>query len=252
MAEDQPVAPNKRKVFEKVPCDCLVDLPILSAMVWFENHPMLKELSVRKRLSSLFPREALLGIASGYWGTSPSSLIPRGHPGYRSDLQLPTFALSRANERKPLFLSTMRGKVGLLEKVLSDNLLVGGFDVQFVKPEDKRVDGLITGIFLPWPELDFYDVFHAKGKNSLGLRKTTYPDLDRDLDRYRRSLTQQLPDFGSLKSIHKYLHGLELISVLMQHQACLELRGMAKKKMTVDVKDPDWFLSLLMMSGRVS
>lgn len=245
MADDQPTAPDKRKVFETAPCDCLVDLPTMNAVLWFENNPLLSDVKVRKRLSSLFPREALLGIGSGYWGTLPSSVIPKDHPGYSSERQVPDFVLTRATERKPLFLSTMRGKVGLVEKVLSDNLLVGGFDVQFVQADDKRLDGLITGLFLPWPEMDLYDAFHSKGKRKLGYRKTNDAELDRELDHYRRSLTLQTPDFSALKHVHKRLHDLEWISVLAQNKACIEFSGLTKKKSTIDSKDPDWFLNLL-------
>ena len=34
-------------------------------------------------------------------------------------------------------------------------------------------------------------------------------------------------------------------SVLMQHQACLEFKGLTKKKLSINVQDPDWFLDLL-------
>lgn len=242
MAEDQ--NPAKKNAQEKIQCENLLDLPMISAVLWSDNAKLTQE--IRRRMSTLFPREALRQIATGHWSNLQSSLIPKSHPGYDLAIATDAFALSRSNDRKPLFLNTVRGKIGLPEKVISDTLLVGGFDVQFVSNEDERLDGMVTGIMIPWPEMDMFDAFHSKGRNVLGRRKNFDTELDKEFDIYRRSLTQQTPDFKALKRIHKHLHRLEWVSVLMQHQACLEMRGMAKKK-KIEVKDPDWFLDLLTM-----
>lgn len=245
MADEHSVSLDSKKVFEKEPCACFVDLPLVSALIWTASPGM--STAVRKKLSSLIPREALRGIAAGYWATDISSLIPMNHPGYDKTLPNHTFVLTRAKERQPLFLSSIRNQMGLVEKVVSDNLLVGGFDIQFVSPKDPRVGGLLTGIFLPWPGLDLYDAFHSKGKQLLGRDKTaSLPALDQLLEDYRFSLTQRNPDFSLLRKIHGALFEQEFVSVLMQHQACLRFRGVGgSPKGAIDVRDPDWFLDLL-------
>ncbi len=249
MSESHIPALEKHKFLEKTPCENLIDLPLMSSVIWYEKDHI--QQNIRKRISSLFPREALRKIASGSWAEDPSSLIPKNHPGYDSTLHVPKFVLSRSNTRTPLYLSTQRERIGLVEKVLSDTLMVGGFDVQFVSIQDPRLEGLISGIFIPWPDLDLYDSFHSKGRSTLGQSKKVHPELDRVLEKYRKSLTYQQPDFNLLKIIHKNLYELESISVLMQHKTCLETKGLVKKKLSIDVKDPDWFLSVLMTTGGV-
>lgn len=249
MAESQETAIGKRDFLKTSPCSCLLDIPLISAVVWMDHNSLSQD--KRKLLSSLFPREALLRTGAGYWGSLSSSVIPKNHPGYDQSLTYRKFSLTQRKNREPLMLSSVRGKVGLVEKIYADSLMASGFDVQFLPKEDTRVDGMITGLLIPWPSLDLFDSFHSKGKEVLGRRKSFSPELDKALEEYRVSLTHESPNFQALKKVHKLLYDLEWVSVLMQHQICLETVGL-KKKTKIEVKDPDWFIDLLTQTGGVS
>jgi hypothetical protein len=241
---------GKIDIREQKSCECLMDTPLFSAVIWYDT-PKLTQ-TLRKHMSTLFPRDAFLKIGAGHWGALTPSLVPRHHPGFNHSISIPKFSLTPSQERVSLFLSSAQGKIGLLEKVWSDNLIVGGVDVQFVPQEDPRVDGLITGLFVPWPELDLYDSFHSKGKSILGRRREFSKGLDKVLEQYRESLTREIPNFESLRRIQALLYHEEWVSVLLQHKICLKWIGLEKKKVIMNIKDPDWFMNILTQLGGVS
>lgn len=239
-----PKRPEERNPLQTVPCASHVYVPLASAVIWNLTKPWLQDAHVRKALASLFPRKTLLQAGASSWGSLSDSLIPENHPGFESLAQKSAPGVLKFAH--PIRFSSVRDDVGLVEKVLLESLKNGGVEAEFVPLSRKEHDAFLTGLFLPWPEMDLFDRFHSEGRAVVSKNLPHLPELDRLLSSYRNSLTRQQPDFSLLRKINRLLVEWEFVSVLVHHKACMEFPDMVKKEaVNVKEKDPDWFINFL-------
>ncbi|MBI2603600.1 MAG: hypothetical protein HYW48_11160 [Deltaproteobacteria bacterium] len=246
MADVLSARPEERNPHNEGQCSALIKLPMASVVIWNLKKPMLQNPHVRNEIADSFPRDTLLLSGAGNWGTTSSSLIPEGHPGYSAVRRKKRPAGSWKPDQALKF-SSVRGEMGLVEKVLLDGLKARGIAASLIPMNDGGYDGLMTGVFFPWPEMDLFDRFHSQGLSIIGGNDAApqQGQLDSLLRDYRTSLTRTHPDFALLRKISHLLGERELVTVLIHHKACLELPGMIKRNADIREKDPDWFLALL-------
>ncbi len=241
-------------VKDKAPCPYPVDLEMMSVIVWNTQRKSLQSAKTRQLMTQLSPRRALLVGGASLLGEVPSSLIPKGHPGFDEKVLVRKFdsrAYRNSKEKTPpLTLSSIRQEMGLLEKVLIDSYRSSGLDISFVaKPKDlSQIDGLISGLIIPWPEASFLKQFHSKSNEQKEGDSFSLSLLDKELDKvleaYAESLSFEKPQFELLKKIHRTLYEAEPITVLLQHKACLKIQGLPLKE-PVKTNNPDWFKILI-------
>ncbi len=68
--------------------------------------------------------------------------------------------------------------------------------------------------------------------------------MDRLLEQYAISLTEEAPNFQILRKIHKKLFEMETMTVIVNHHACLKDANGVERK--INLKDPDWFRKLVL------
>ena len=266
------IRPEKRPPDRPAKCNNQFQLPFLTSIIWNTKANPINQTKVRQLLTNLTPRGALLRSGSGYAGTLLSSVIPRNHPGYDDKILVRPFSAIRAAEgfknlgfnrpqgdqdrlnhnQKPfqLTLMSMRPKLGILEKVIADSFMSIGILVHYEKYDPKqlnsaRIHGVVTGIHLPWPDMNFLNNFHSKAKPQFPFLSLEQKSLDHLLENYAVSLTENTPDFSILKKLHRELYTLEPMTVILQHHACLDFKK-AKTNVAIDVRDPDWFRKVLL------
>lgn len=270
MPDSFSVDPAKRPPDKKAYCPNPIHTPFLTAITWNVAQKQLANAKFRYILTSLTPRGSLLRAGAGFAGELQSSLIPRNHPGYQAKVLVRPFDLQASSEqlaslgyvrpqgdkvrldldKTPLSLNLVsnREKPDLLEKVLADSYMAVGINVQYVKQNKRqqtKVDGVVTGIYLPWPDMNFLSHFHSSQKSKFPFWNIGNRKLDQDLEAYAVSLTKANPDFNKLQKIHTQLYSLEPVTVIMQHKACLHLTSNEKLK-KIDVRDPDWFRKIIL------
>ena len=159
-------------------------------------------------------------------------------------------SLRQSHSRRPLTLSlaSLRNHPGILEKVLVDSFLAVGIKTRFFpspeKGERNKMDGVITGAYLDWPELNFLPNFHSRSEKTYPFWPPQDRELDQLLETYALSLTQGRPDFRTLGKVHNLLYILEPVTVLMQHKICLS--GPGNPDYRIDITDPDWFRKIIL------
>ena len=250
-------------------CSNSVELPFLTIISWNLKNRFSSKSQLRKIFTNLTPRGALLRAGAGSAGELLSSLIPRSHPGYLKTAYVRPFSLQTASEQlnklkftRPqgdqerfdqrkqvlrLQIMSTQAKFGILEKVLSDSFMSVGINTTFIPKNSQRpqdVDGILTGVYLPWPDMNFLEHFHSSKPDLFPFWPLGRKKLDTLLEEYAKSLSQFKPDFNILKKIHRELYTLEPVTVIMQHKACLSA---GNRKMTrIDHRDPDWFRKMIM------
>ena len=262
--------PAKRPPDKKAYCPNPVNTPFVTAISWNLEQKQLRDTRFRYILTSLTPRGSLLRAGAGFAGELQSSLIPRNHPGYQPKVLVRPFDLEASSKeltklgyirpqgdkvrldlsKAPLKLNLIsnRETPDLLEKVLADTYMAVGINVQYLSnksPSKSQVDGVVTGIYLPWPEMNFLGHFHSSQKSQFPFWNTGTKKLDRELEEYAISLTKAKPDFNKLQNIHTQLYSLEPVTVIMQHKTCLHIASKEKLK-HIDVRDPDWFRKIIL------
>jgi hypothetical protein len=238
-------------------CEYMLDLPLISVLMWNSERPTLKDEALRIKLSKAIPRKGLLRSGAHYYGKTISSLILANHPGYNELLPQRNYSskeiLSEKKnknpwQKEPLLFSSAHRDLGVAEKSILDSLRLVGVNVEFKSGLSfNEVDGFFTGLNLPWPEEDFLSDFHSaapsEGKGFLKIAKDQ--SLDKLLDLYARSLTNESPDFLLLKKIHKNLYEKEIFTPILQHSLCVKIQKTKKQKLIIDNRFPDWFRDLL-------
>lgn len=270
-ASDFDSNPNDRHPERPISCRYEVSTPVISALSWNPNSPMISNPELRKIMTNLIPRGNLARSAGGYLGSLPSSLILREHPGYNTDVKVRVYNIEFASNKleqlgykrktsKDLRVSPeglpMKFRIGveknaenLIKKVVEDSFYFIGAGVEFIESpkSPSEVDGLLTGLYTPWPDANFIGNFHSKSEESNGTYRLSSPDLDRALSGYASSLTEERPDFKKLQKIHQLLFDLEPVSVILQHSVCMELSpGIKLGHQKIDITDPDWFRNIML------
>lgn len=270
MADSLSVDPAVRSPDKAMACKNLIELPYVSLISWNLEKEPLRQAAFRQTLTNLTPRGALLRAGAGFQGELISSLIPRSHPAYQSKVWVREFDLEKASETlnkmgftRPrgdsmrqnikkealsLTLASMRKKPGLLEKVVADSFIAVGIQTRISSvhssSDSQQADGVITGALLNWPELNFMPEFHSRSKKSFPFWSPGDKDLDKYLENHAKSLTFGKADIRALGKVHKLLYILEPVTVMMQHKICLD--GPRLSSYQIDMKDPDWFRTIVL------
>ena len=270
MPDSFSVDPDKRPPDKKAYCPNPVSTPFVTAITWNLDQKQLKDAKFRYILTGLPPRGSLLRAGAGFAGELQSSLIPRNHPGYQAKVLVRPFDLEASSKelaklgyirpqgdkvrldlnKEPLKLNLVsnRENPDLLEKVLADSYMAVGINVQYLSNKSgvgAKVDGVVTGIYLPWPEMNFLNHFHSSQQSQFPFWNLGTQKLDQNLEEYAISLTKAKPDFYKLQNIHSHLYSLEPVTVIMQHKACLHIASNKNFK-DIDVRDPDWFRKIIL------
>lgn len=238
-------------------CPAFINLPTLSVIIWNTEKTPLLDKSIKSLLMKTPPRKALWQVGAASHGRLISSLIPYQHPGYNEQvdiknskpINLKSFAQHTKSKTviRPIIFSSIRSEMGIVEKAVLDVYKTLGLDVQFQAEVDTNtVDGYFTGLFLPWPELNFINEFHSKSPkkaNSIW-KKTSNQLLDKALESYAQSLSYEKPNFDTLEKIHSYLYDLEIVTVLMQHSTCAKIQNLDVRS-KIRTHNPDWFKDIL-------
>lgn len=274
MAEDISNDPQIRPPVQAAACQKLIELPLMSIIKWNTDIQPTASSSFRKAMTTLTPRGTLLRSGAGFWGSLPSSLIPRDHPGYENSVLVRPFDLedgaiqleklgykrTKGNSYRTypngktdlrLELYTNSRHFGLLSKVITDVFMSVGIDVHLTKNPNspKTIHGFIQGIFLPWPEMDFSEDYDSRLSGRVIFQEKNMQDqLDESLRKYSLTLSEKQPDFGLLNNIHKKLFDSEPNTVIMQHFACIDQStGISLNSLKqINTLNPDWFKQLIL------
>lgn len=272
MGSDFKSSPDKRAPNKPISCQRMVDLPYLSVINWNPSGPLSKDRKLRYLFTEATPRGSILRAGNGFLGRLISAPIPRNHPGYDSRIKVRPFSLERVSAelnrlgyKRPeasmlrvdknkkemkLKLYKFPSQTSLLDKVLSDAFLFLGIEMDFVykRVNSDSLDGSLVDVSIPWPELDYLPQYHGKVASKLPFFSIGDPKLDKILEGYALSLSFGKPDFSLLKKIHKNMFQSELVTVLLQHATCLRTEGRYANKVLkkIDVRDPNWFKSIIL------
>ena len=223
------------------------------------------------------PRGEILRIAAGDLGSLISAPILRSHPGYDAKTLVRPFNLEIASKKldeagfrqesigvprigqqgQPMNIrigSNGRGQ-HLAEKMIRDAFASLGIKTEFIPigqdgknmaPED--LDGVFTGVEMPWPELDYESTLHSE-QEALSGRFPFYRWNDKPLDEYlsgyHRSLLEGKPRFDLIQRIHQRWAELEPWTILLGHQVCVESLDVPLKTV-ISIADPDWFRRIVL------
>lgn len=261
--------PAVRAGDQAMPCAVPIEMPYFSLIAWSATSPTMHKADMRRLMTQLVPRGALVMAGAASMGELLTAPIPRNHPGYLaslplrpSDIEGVAHALERLGytrrgsdevrtnkQREPLSLSlgVSGNRSDLLEKVMLDAFRAAGVGLRFVgssEPEIAQVDGHLGVYRVDWPAADLLAAFHSKAQDpGAGASFVRIPDpgFDRLLEKYSSSLTWGKPDFQALRTIHAKLYEFEPVTMIMQHKACLVSRGLSIKPDGLNTLDPDWF-----------
>ena len=253
-------------------CATAVDLPLITLIHWNPASPYGGNSAIRKAVTHASPRGAFLRAGAGYLGDLLSGPVLRAHPGYNRKVLVRNYDPNKADQilnKLDYKVSGKRGlrmmpdggdmllrfgvmgrSTGLMEKVLSDHFAALGVNARFSgKYSAAEADGILGGLWLPWPDGNLISLFHSGATPGAAPYQLSHKKLDRQLEAYAISLTRQKPEFSQLRKIHRTLYDLEAVSIMLQHRACLIKGAPAIAK--VDTRDPDWFMRLLVKKGRL-
>jgi hypothetical protein len=246
-----------------------MELPLATIITWNSSAGVTATPEVRRALTQLTPRGELVRSGAASMGEVLSAPIPRVHPGYNRGMSVRPYSLEHASAaldalglRREKADGPRLGKNGvplklelrshgtsnpLLEKVLIDAFSLAGIGVEFSREENKVYNGVMAGVRLPAPEIDFIGNFHSKAPSVAPFWATQDHRLDVALEAYALSLTTEFPDFKLLQQVHRILYEVEPVTVLLQHRACLSTSGAGWEQVSkVDSRDPDWFRKLVL------
>jgi ABC-type transport system substrate-binding protein len=250
-------------------CDRKILMPEFSVIIWNTETGLTSDAEIRKSLTMLTPRGAIMRSGSGYLAELTSAPIPRKHPGYHSRLQVRPYSAKMAMKvfdkrglkrlksdgyrKMPngrdivLNIVSPKNSTGLLEKILIDAYSSVGIKLHFVKKitAGKEINGVLTGISLDTPAVNFVGNFHSDASVEAPFSSLKDTVLDEVLAAYAKSVTFSSPDFSHLRKIHKIIYEKEPMTVLMQHKICVNAENKYKAKLKVaETRSPDWFKRL--------
>lgn len=257
----------------KTSCENVVPTSILSIIYWNPEGERTKDPLFRKAMTHLTPRGALLRSGAGYLGDLLSGPIPRYHPGYHRRIYVRSFSFDKGAKilaslgyKRPISdepritptKEKMTLKVGIhnpvqqdIHKILADSFTSIGIDFQYVdlnkKSKNTRLDGILMGYKVSFPEVNLLDLLHSKSKLFKSFWDKPYTQFDKKLEAYAASLTNKKPDFKILRQIHSDIYSQEPMSILMQYNQCLKIssKGIANSP-EIRITDPDWFKKLIL------
>lgn len=258
---------------EKSTCSAKLDVPIITAITWNMNGRYTNLAKVRQALTHAVPRGEILRTAGGDLGSLISAPFLRIHPAYASRLVVRNYSLETADQllssqglsqasigmpRKDSNGNIMHLRIGttaenkqeVVEKIITDSFASIGIEVEFVAhkslkdpKEMQQLDGVISGIALPWPSADLTETFGASG----GGKQHSFPFFSPDdkplnelLLTYSSQYSWGRPDFDALNRFHARFMEIEPWTLIMSHKACVLTKGIAIKG-KVSALDPDWF-----------
>lgn len=268
-AEDLHPAGFKRQLDEAMVCEQALDTPLITLLAWNPQAPWARDARFRRAMTHLLPRGALLRSGAGSLGDLVSGPLMRLHPGYNEALKVPSYdpktsdrllnslGLRRSEEdgyrRTPngqllelkILASDFEGST-ILRKVLDDSFRALGLKTVFVQDSKDGVDGVLTSIASSWPDSNPILFLHSASARAPWPWRYSDADMDKALERYAASLTQEKPDFRLLEKVHELVYKAEPFSILMQHRVCLnaQLGKGRKSQQKVTLKNPDWFSDL--------
>ena len=251
-------------------CSLSVELPTATMILWNTKSGLTKSASLRRLLTQLTPRGAIVRAGAGFLADLSASLVPRQHPGYASKLPVRSFDMRGVSESLDqmgykrrtlgglrqgpndqsleLLILTQAASTGLAEKVISDAFVAAGIGVKFATAtdQDHPPDGILSSFTFDWPGASLIGNFHSQARDIGPFWALADQALDRRLEDYASSLTMPLPDFSKLIEVQDLLYDLEPATMIFQHRACIisgpGLRPFGK---AFTLKDPDWFRQLL-------
>ena len=252
-----------------------VEIPMITLVQWNNKRSETGSAKFRQAMTQLLPRGEMFRVGGLKMGDLISGLILRAHPGYNRKVLVRPFNAEKSNEElaqigyprpnllaprlnaegKPLRLSiwsplTETKQANLIEKILVDSFAASGIITQVLNdkkmPDKNSLDGAITGLVLDWPEQNYFLDMHSRVEDSALFWRPQDPELDKMLETYALSLTQQKPNFSTLQNIHQRIYDLEPFSIIMQHSACIRVDdNFGKQLSTVLMRDPEWFKKLI-------
>ena len=268
-AQDYPANPWTRLPGEKISCGRPIDMPLISTILWNLDSPHAKNRTLRKALSLLIPRRSILRSTTANLGNLISGPFLKAHPGYHQGLRVLKFNPSKADHlltqlgyiKNPqlkrltpwgssftLKLRVSHLQPNVLTKIITDSFQSLGISISLTTDPDETVDGTLTGLFLPWPHGNLLPLLHSRSPKVNDLHSPNLGNLDDLLVDYAKSLTFEQPNFYLLKKIHKILYNTEPFSVIIQHRACMvPIKGFPKIPKIL-IRNPDWFLNLVLGS----
>jgi hypothetical protein len=252
------------------PCSLTLELPIATMILWNTQNGVTKDPVIRRILTQLTPRGALVRGGTALLADLTASMVPRGHPGFHAKLPIRSFDIQAANmaldamgykrqlpgglregpDGKPLELviASQKSTTGLPEKVISDSYTAAGVGVRFVESSESSTapDGVLASFSLDWPRANLLGNFHSNSPSVSPYWPLKNQELDHSLEDYASSLTALKPDFSKLVRIQDLLYDLEPATVIFQHKACVMAgTGLRTSGKSFNSKDPDWFRQLL-------
>lgn len=266
--EDLHPSGHKRQLDEALVCSQPLDTPHITLIAWNPNSIWAKEPKFRKSMTHLLPRGALLRSGAGSLGDLVSGPLLRSHPGYNTNLKVPSYdplladkLLNSLGYRRSedgyrrtaegqlielkILVSDFEGST-LLRKVLDDSFRALGLKTIFTQNPGEKVDAKLTSIASSWPDANPSRFLHSQASKTPWPWRYSDQPLDQALDHYAVSLTHEKPDFRLLEKVHELVYKLEPFSILMQHRACVDIQlgKSAKAPQKVSLRNPDWFSDL--------
>lgn len=265
---------HKRQVDEALHCEQALDTPLLTLIAWNPKGPWTSDANFRRAMTHLLPRGALLRAGAGSLGDLVSGPILRLHPGYKKNLLVPPYDMEKAQQilnklgygrsevdgyRRTAKHEIMELKFlvhdfegsTLLRKVIDDSLRAIGIKTNFTDKPSEGVDAVLASVRSSWPDSNLSSFLHSQSPESPWPWRYQDPAMDKALELYGLSLTQERPDFTLLEKVHEVVYKLEPFSLLMQHRMCLEAQlGKGTQVKRASAKNPDWFGDLIRLSQR--
>jgi hypothetical protein len=251
-------------------CKVSLELPVATMILWNTQSGVTKSPGMRRILTQLTPRGALVRSGTALLADLSPSLVPKEHPGFHNKLTTRAFDIQAGNTAldglgykrqlpgglregpngKPLSLAIaiLKPSTGLPEKVISDAYTAAGIGVHFINDLDPRVvpDGVLASFSLDWPRASLIGNFHSQSSQVDPYWPLSSQELDSLLEEYALTLTASHPDFSKLVRIQDLLYDLEPATVIFQHKACVSAGpGLRLLGKSLTLRDPDWFRQLL-------
>lgn len=237
-------------------CKHHVSLHGITLLRWNPQSSLLADKDLRSLLSHVLPRRTLARVGAADLAQPSYSVIPPQHPGSPKDIKPKTLteianALDAMGYTKnhpdhsrktpsghQMSLSIKTPIHNILTQVLRDNLHAVGIESRF---DQEGFDLSVESLRLPWPDLDLE-----------GLIPKPSSIFQQHLQNYRMSLSRFEPDFKLLRPIHRFIEDEALLSTVIHHEACLDVRNDIHYGGQLHTLNPDWFRDMIETINRGS
>lgn len=252
-------------------CTAKVDLPLMTAIVWRSTSFGREGEAMRRLLDAMILRSSITRIAAGGLGSEANQFIPSDYPGNEikkfafpgtktivaglarlgySRLNLDSDLKSKNNEVLSIKLGIVGRQNKIMERILTDGFAAFGVKLETIawskESMGERVDGILTTLRLPWPELNFIQDFHSRAINSNSFLDGYNLGVDAALEEYSQSVYQGKPNWSLLHSMVRKIQAAKPVSFIMGHQMCIEASGGFQLKVKPNWLNPDWFRNALL------